>query len=453
MVGNIGRRLALLNAAVVVVVIALTGVVILLLLQQALSSEEESSLEERVESAATTWKQSIANGEAALVPNTIPTGARDSDEPEDDEDEHDGEEDEAGEDNEHESLLETSDTLLFAFDVSGNLLIDERGVTVAGLPVMESVRDALAGRVDTRTVNIEGTNVRVRSQPVRVDAQIIGVVQGARGQGEHEAQRKLVIWFTFAGIALGVLVAVPAGLFLAGRAMRPIEHAFAKQRAFVSDASHELRTPLAVIRAQAELIDRLVPADGQEIKEEIGIVVSEVDEMSRLVGDLLLLARLDENALAVATERFDLRQVAAEVVAGQHGRAASAGLSLRIEDGTSLPVEADIDRVKQVIKILLDNAIRYTPAGGTIVVAGEERGAQVSLSVTDTGIGIARADQDLVFGRFFRADKARTRSAGGTGLGLSIASGLIRSMNGQIGVESDIGAGSTFWITLPSRRG
>src|SRR5262249_33597375 len=190
--------------------------------------------------------------------------------------------------------------LLYAFGTDGHLLAASRGVAIPGLPVQEAVDAALKGTKQQRTLHIDEENVRVYTAPVVIDGRIVGAIQAARGQGEHEAELRLVL----------------IGIFLAGRAMRPIDAAFARQRTFVADASHELRTPLTVIRANAELVQRL-PSATPEVQQEVGNIVDEVDEMAGLADDLLLLARLDDAALQLDAKSHDLGETVREI-----GRAA-----------------------------------------------------------------------------------------------------------------------------------
>lgn len=436
---RVGRRLALLNALVVVAVIAITGVLILVLLQRALSREEERSLRERVEAAAISWSPAIAAGQPILTVSS------------DSEDDYESEEDEQHEQDEHSerSPLETGDTFLFAFDRDGVLLIDDRGLTLGGLPNYEAVTVALTGVSDLRTVNAGDDSVRLLTKPVWADGVIIGVVQGARGLSEHESQKNLVLWFSLIGMAFGVLVAVPAGLFLSRRAMRPIQLSFEQQRAFVSDASHELRTPLSVIRAQAELIQRISPVESSEISEEASVVIDEVDEMNRLVGDLLLLARTDETADAIEHVAVELSEIVRAATATFSEQAGNAELTLNVDADEPIRVNGDADRLRQIVRALVDNAIRYTPAGGSIIVGVGRSSGDARVTVKDTGIGIAPQDRARIFDRFYRSDKARSRVSGGSGLGLAIAKALVIAHGGEIGVESTPGSGSTFWFSIP----
>ncbi|HEY7033880.1 MAG TPA: HAMP domain-containing sensor histidine kinase [Thermomicrobiales bacterium] len=434
MFASVGRRLALLNAAVVALAIALVGAATFALLRQSLNREADRALAERADAAQTAWAPLFATGQPQRNPTAVATPTK-------------GEADADGD--EGDDALEGGDTLLYAFGADGQLLADPRGLSIPGLPVRDAVGAALRGTKQRRTLHIDEANVRVYTAPVVVDGRIVGAIQVARGQGEHEAELRLVQIGSLIGIGVGILIAVPAGIFLSGRAMRPIDAAFARQRTFVADASHELRTPLAVIRANAELVQRL-PSATPEVREEVGNIVDEVDEMARLSDDLLLLARLDDAAVQLDLKSHDLGETVRAAAETMEDRARLAGLSVTAH--TDAPVTAVFDqaRIRQVLRILLDNAIAYTPSGGRIDVKTEHHGGKATVRVTDTGVGIAAEDQGRVFDRFHRADHARTRKTGGAGLGLAIARALIEAHGGQIGLESSPGRGTTVWVTLPA---
>lgn len=437
MFASVSRRLALLNAAVVASVIALVGAGTFLLLRQNLDRESDHALVERAQAAQQSWAELFITG--TPLPDSPPAPAVSR---EDDDDE--GHQDEEG-----YELIESGDTLLYALGVDGGILASSRDVIPPGLPEVDGIAAALGGREDTRTLRIGDDPARVHTQPVWAGGRVIGAVQVAQGQRQHESELRLVGWGSLAGVGLGILIAVPTGLFLARRAMTPIAGAFHRQRAFVADASHELRTPLTLIRANTELIRQLPNPSPDEIRAELGAVLEEVDAMSRLVDDLLLLARADGAELALAHGPVDLGVIARDAAEAMRVRANVAGVTFEVHAPESIVVDADGDRVQQVLRILLDNAIMYTPAGGSVAVTIIRRGGRGGVSVRDTGIGISLEEQTRVFDRFYRSDRARSRSTGGTGLGLAIASTIIEAHRGEIGLESQPGKGTTVWFTLP----
>jgi heavy metal sensor kinase len=227
-----------------------------------------------------------------------------------------------------------------------------------------------------------------------------------------------------------------------------IEHGVVEQRRFVADASHELRTPLAVMRAELEVALRAddPAADASEV---LASAAEEVARMSKIVDDLLTLAHRDENSLELLLIPVDLGEIATEVAGQLRPLAEEGGVRLVVE-AAPVPIVADQARVTQVVTNLVDNAVKYTGAGGSVRVrVWEEAGGR--LAVADTGPGIGPDDLPRVFDRFFRLDAARTRARGGSGLGLAICKELVEAHGGRIWAESVPGAGSTFAIALPAR--
>jgi signal transduction histidine kinase len=221
---------------------------------------------------------------------------------------------------------------------------------------------------------------------------------------------------------------------------------------FVSTVSHELRTPLTSIYGFAETLLRQDVLFGEAERQTfLGYIASESQRLTGIVDALLNVARLDTGDLQVNIAPTDVRDVVGEVVetareAGANGHRFELDLPEE-----PLAAHADRDKLRQVFSILLDNAIRYSPDGGTVKVGLERKQDTVEVSVADQGIGIPQADQDQIFRKFYRGADAESRSGpGGTGLGLFIARGLVTAMGGRIWVESREGEGSTFAFELPA---
>jgi two-component system OmpR family sensor kinase len=226
----------------------------------------------------------------------------------------------------------------------------------------------------------------------------------------------------------------------------------ARLRRFVADASHELRTPLAGIRSYAELALRSTEAVPAEVSHALGRVESEAVRMSRLVDDLLLLARLDAGR-PLEQEDVDLSRLAIEVTSDARVAGPDHRWSLELPD-EPLVVRGDEHRLHQVVANLLSNARTHTPAGTSVVVrlTDQEANHQVLLSVRDDGPGIPKELQANVFERFVRADDSRSRAIGSTGLGLSIAHAVVKAHGGSLTLISDEG-GTEFRIALPAGTG
>lgn len=229
-------------------------------------------------------------------------------------------------------------------------------------------------------------------------------------------------------------------------AFRQREDALNQQRRFVADASHELRTPLTSIQGYARMLRQWALDDPETARESVEAIEREAARMSALVEDLLLLARGDEGS-PLAKDLHDLRDIAAASV--ETARAKARGrLDIRFEQPPA-PVVAEVDRrhIQQLVDILLDNALKYTPEGGTVTVTVRQTSGHAEISVADNGIGIPEEHQPHIFDRFYRVEEART--GGGEGLGLAIARQIAEQHDGRLTVDSIPGQGSTFTLSLP----
>jgi two-component system, OmpR family, sensor histidine kinase CiaH len=308
---------------------------------------------------------------------------------------------------------------------------------------MEAAESNSSG-TDLRSSGPSGDRQRVYSVRVTAPVNRVALIQVTRStEPEHQALSKLLAGLLIGG-AGGLVLAGVGGWWLAGKTLRPVRVAFNRQHAFVSDASHELRTPLAVIRANAEFLQQEQP-ENVEARD----IVSETDRLSSLVDALLAVARDDDRGAKALHTQVDLADVVEATVASFQTVTADHELELTYATPDELTVMGDREQLRQVLVILLDNAVRYTPAGGRIHVQARADGKEAVLTVHDTGIGIPEEALPRVFERFYRADDARNRQSGGVGLGLAIARELVTRHSGRISVTSTEGAGSTFTVRLP----
>ncbi len=226
-----------------------------------------------------------------------------------------------------------------------------------------------------------------------------------------------------------------------------IEAAYNRQKQFVSDASHELRTPIAVIQGYAGLLERW-GKDNPDVRDEaISAITSETRSMKELVEHLLFLARHDKKSLSLTFEPFDSAEMLRELV--KETEIIATAHRIVTGDIAARTLVADRASVKQAVRVFVDNALKYTPAGGTVTISSQSGGDTLRITVTDTGMGIKKADLPRVFDRFYRADEVRGTSSGGHGLGLSIARIIAVSHGGRIHVKSQPGQGSAFSLEIP----
>lgn len=265
---------------------------------------------------------------------------------------------------------------------------------------------------------------------------------------EYEVLSWLLITSAVIGlVSLGLVFLV--SLYLSSRAIIPIRSSWEKQNAFVADASHELRTPLAVMKSNLEIV---LENTGQSVESQgkwLGNVNSELERMTRLVDDLLFLARTDMAEEVMPVAPFHLSNSLQQAAEAFEPFASRKGLQLVTDIQPEMIISGNEGRIRQLAAILLDNAVKYTPAGGKVTLRAYTGENHVEIVVSDSGEGIPREHLDKVFERFYRVDKSRSRNHGGTGLGLSIAKCIALEHKGDIQVSSTVGKGTSFRVLLP----
>jgi signal transduction histidine kinase len=346
----------------------------------------------------------------------------------------------------------------------------------------------------------------VYSAPLYHNNQVVGAVQVIRSARAVEDALLQVSRYLMLGTTLSLLLAAIVGGLLANRALTPIDtitktassitrtkdleqrltiadntsevgqlsatfnemldriqKLFLTQERLIADVSHELRTPLTTVQGNLELLRRGT-ANGvhdpaqlalyqETVQETLREVENETTRMSRLVNDLLLLAQADSGALRLrmAPVEMDtlLLEVYRQVKQIAERRKSAKGWDIRLGSEDQALVWGDRDRLKQLLLNLADNALKYTPEGGTITLGLVNRDSWVQIAVSDTGIGIPPEQQEHIFERFYRVDKARSREVGGSGLGLSIVYWIAQAHEGRVTVQSVVQAGSVFTLWLP----
>jgi His Kinase A (phosphoacceptor) domain./Histidine kinase-, DNA gyrase B-, and HSP90-like ATPase. len=227
-----------------------------------------------------------------------------------------------------------------------------------------------------------------------------------------------------------------------------LEDYFKRQNAFISNVSHELRTPLSILKGYIELIDRWGKDNKDVLEESIGALKKEEQEMEILIERLLMLARGDNKTLNINKKLFNVYELIAEIV--RDAKVIFNEKNIEIFCDKNLEVNADRNLIKELLRIILDNALKYTDVDGYIKISVEEVDKNVAIIIKDNGIGIPQEDIPYIFDRFYRVDKARNKETGGMGLGLSIAKLIVELHGGTIEAESKLNKGSEFKITIPN---
>lgn len=251
-------------------------------------------------------------------------------------------------------------------------------------------------------------------------------------------------------VIVGAAASITCGYFLSGRSLVPIKQNMERQQEFLADASHELRTPIAVIQTNLEVMKACGDETVASQREWLDNAYSETQRMHRIVEDLMFLARADAGEIHGEKALVDMGFLCAEVTERMMGVAMAKRITLRVDvPETPMVVTGDESQLTQLLIILLDNAIKYSESDTLIRISAVVENSCVRILVKDQGIGIAAEEQDKIFQRFYRVNKARSREQGGTGLGLSIAYWIASGHKGTICVESEEGVGTTMVVKLP----
>jgi signal transduction histidine kinase len=326
-------------------------------------------------------------------------------------------------------------------------LFDSVGTPLKPADAPSWIRDAARAAAARGTADLsheepgdEGQTTRVHAQRFRLASGQPAVAVATMDDVEFEDRYgDLIAAFGAAAVGAAVCVAIGAWL-LVRQSTRPIERSVTRMRQFMADAAHELRTPLTIVRSRAEVALQQ-PRAADDYVGALHSIEREATRLGGIVDDLLLLARAESGELPLRRERVYLDDIALDAAHAALPIAQRAGITLAVPTFEETPIVADGELVRQLVMILLDNALKFTPDGGTVTVAVSDGAGQAELSVADTGPGIPSEQLPQVFERFFRGDEARGR-ANGAGLGLSIARWIAEQHDATIHIESQIGAGT-----------
>lgn len=353
-----------------------------------------------------------------------------------------------------ERIAVTDDLRLTLIASDGTVLAEsiEDDVGMQNHANRPEVADALAGGEgsDRRVSETDGIEYLYVAVSCTYQDEL-AVVRVSRMMEQVNALKTSYLWMSLGLLAFALIVALAAAWFSFRRARDPVRKLESVRTDFVANASHELKTPVAGIRLLADSMGQAAADKDLNMVEALcGRLESESERLQSLVGDLMDLSRLEDRGRAPAAGvACDIGSVVATSVEAHRGRAEEAGLRLALYDELPSGTHAAISATDATLVCdnLITNALTYTEEG-SVDVSIVVKGGDVVLSVRDTGIGIAYADQERVFERFYRVDTARSRESGGTGLGLSLVRHAVERANGAVELESEPGHGSTFTVTL-----
>jgi len=394
-------------------------------------------------------------------------------------------------------------------DESGNIGRKSDNLRNVQLPIsLNALKNASKGLITFETNRTIGnTPLRIMTFPVVENSHVTKIVQIASSlEGVEDALNKLLL-ILIISVPSTLILASLGGQFLAHKALKPVDNitqtarmitsqnlnqrinppkvkdeisrlietfnemisrldqSFRQMKQFSSDASHELKTPLTILKGEVEVMLRK-ERTSQEYQQTLRSNLEEINRMSQIVEDLLTLSKAETGEIRLNKEHINLAEILNEVVAQMDRLAKSKKLHLSASNHhQDIHIFGDVLRLRELFINLIENGIKYTEEGGSIRIILEkeypppvtdqpdwverEKGQFVKIIVADTGIGIAKEDQERIFNRFFRVDKARSREQGGSGLGLSICKWIVEAHQGEIGVESELAKGSSFIVRLP----
>lgn len=296
--------------------------------------------------------------------------------------------------------------------------------------------------------DIEVQGQYFRTFAFQQDTKIVQIVRDITAEKEMLNTLFLILVI---GCSVGSLCAIGIGFFLAGRALIPIQNSWEKQQQFVSDASHELRTPLAVIQSKTDVLFQSPSATIEEKAMDISTISKECRRLSKLVTNLLLLARSDSNQIEMNKKTFEMDKLLEEIVDPYKEIASYQEKEMILKVEHDISFMGDRERIHQMMVILLDNAMKYTNGGGHIQIDCTQTSSSIRIRVKDDGIGVKDEDIPKLFDRFYQGDKARSASEG-AGLGLSIANWIVEKHYGKILVDSKWGEGTCFEVNFPKNQ-
>jgi signal transduction histidine kinase len=324
------------------------------------------------------------------------------------------------------------------FSTSGEV-IEEHGPS--GMPVLYKQEGE---------VHVKNHAFFVHSTPLLYEGQIVGYLQVELSL-QHRDQTTMQFAMTMASVAPFLLFALGvAGYLFSSKAAQPLEESLLVLRRFMTDAGHELSTPITIIQANAEAmevdIESNEPAEGR-----LGVISRATERMGKLVQDLMLLSKMESPQLETKRVPLDFDKLVRNLLEEFDELFKAKGVELKGTTLQNAPIYGDPDSLKRLVTNLLQNALRYTENGGSVEISVESTPRYAKLKVADTGIGIPPESLPLIFDRFYRVDKSRSRSAGGVGLGLSIVKAIVDAHKGKMEVHSKVDIGTVFSIVLPMR--
>lgn len=371
-------------------------------------------------------------------------------------------EEEANELDDEEELDEIDDDddgLMFNyfFDTNGNLIHYENPSSELSQVIWEKIKNwkvpSEKPGLFFSKYNNQTLVTLIIAMPVIKANNLYGIFYAGKDVSMHYSFIKKLLYILIGLFIMFIALITCIGYYMADRSIEHIKSSYQRQRQFLADASHELRLPLSVLLSSVEVIENDDENQFSNFTKQIlSDMKDEIKKMSFIIGNLLTLARSNTTASDLIKEHFNVKPIAEQIVRILEPIAQTKNIELELNIPENTVIYADKERISQLLQIFLDNAIKYTDNNGRIQLFIETPVTSpplLKIIVKDNGVGIAPEEQDLIFERFYRVDKARSRNIQGTGLGLSIAKWIVEAHKGSIKVVSQPGKGSSFIVTIP----
>ncbi|MBP2630617.1 MAG: phoR 1 [Firmicutes bacterium] len=329
----------------------------------------------------------------------------------------------------------------------GTILMQSTGITISDSQLPYLINTTSSMTLDSDTIEFE--NIPFTYLRTYLPEENYTLIVFNDKSEQEERMNQLITHLLLVGLVCSLL-SFFASFFLAKHAIKPIQTSLEQQNSFVSDASHELRTPITIIQTNLDIIKGASSHETIADNEKwLSNIQDETTAMTELINSLLFLARADANQQLMEKEYFPLNPTVLDAIHPFEVIAKKNNITLTTDMNGPMTALGDAIRLKQVLTILIDNAIRHTPEHGSVVAGCHSKDDAIYITVTDTGEGIAKENQHKIFDRFYQVDESRHK--GGSGLGLSIAKWIIEQHGGSISVSSTLGNGTIFTIKLPKK--
>jgi two-component system sensor histidine kinase CiaH len=329
-------------------------------------------------------------------------------------------------------------------DANGTLISKDSKFTMDDEFYTAALKEALSNGKDTGRFTLDDSQWIFTVKHTSEGEQIVFL--------DITAQQKILTNLIYTFMAVGLLMLIIlyfTSRFFAGRSIAPVREAFNKQKQFIADASHELKTPLTIINTNADV---LLSNSDDTIRNQakwLQYIKSETERMTRLTNDLLYLTEMDDSRTGMIYSKFNMSDAVENIILTMEAVIFEKHISFDYNIQPELTVLGNSEQIKQVVMILLDNAVKYTNPKGAVTISLKKQNNDVLLSVSNTGEGIAAEHLTRIFDRFYRTDNSRARKQGGYGLGLAIAKSIVDQHKGRIFARSVVGESTTFYVQLP----